>query len=841
MKEVIYSPISGISIPIEKVDDPVFAEKMLGDGLAITPNGLGKQIISAPCDGSIETLQDTNHALALKSKNGYEVLIHVGIDTVSLKGKGFKALTKKGASVKKGDELLEVDFDVLVKEAPSIDVIIIFTNLTDDIKLNTHLGDIVSGANLCILSNEDDVNNSFNNEINSGSSELESEKITVLNPTGIHARPASAIFQIASKYKSDIKIKKDGRVVNAKSIVAILSLGIKFEEQISITASGEDAQDAIDSIAKEIKSGLGEKVISQVSDEQESEEFITLKDGDTLQGSVASPGIHIGQSFTFKDEELSVTNIKPTPEDLNLLKNALDKLNKKLSKEIQQAKKANHPTKAEILQAHLTMLSDPGLIEPAEDLIKAGKAAAYAWKHSTEQAIEGLKGTGNTLLMERVADLKDLQKRILKILLGLDDVEDNVNYPDNTIIVAEDLIPSDLSNFDDNVKGVVLTKGSTTSHVSLMLRNMGIPTLVAIGSAGKQIKDKVPLVLDADKGILVVNPPESLLSDIKIKKEHSDTKRAKNIANTKAEAITVDGVKIKVKGNVGNPLEAKRIEELGAEGIGLLRTEFLFFNSTSEPEIQEQTRIYQLVVDAITGGSVTIRTLDVGGDKPLSFLHIAKEENPIVGMRGVRNYFTNKALFARQIKAILQVKPLETVKIMIPMVANVQEIIDTKAIIEEEKKKLGISTEIQIGTMVEVPSAALIAEQIAPHVDFFSIGTNDLAQYTLAMDRGNSILTKYLKNLHPAVLKLIKMTVDGGNQYNIPTAVCGAMASEIVSVPILIGLGVKELSTSMKSVPDIRALIRELSYEQCKEIANKALTMSTAEEVQQLVEKEINL
>ncbi len=682
--------------------------------------------------------------------------------------------------------------------------------------------------------------------------EIKSDLITIHNETGIHARPASYLFQIANKYKAVIKLKKGEKIVNAKSIIAILGLGVKHKEQIQIIATGEDAKEAIDKLVDAINSGMGEQVHNvqtshslNVEDSHISASASAIvKDFSSevvLKGVIGSPGLIIGNSYLCLDEEINVVEEDANSENqLILFETSLKALQDNIMEDIVVANQNKHKAKVEIFEAHLKILEDNSLIEDAKIIINQDKTAGFAWKSVIAKSIDILNSTGNSLLMERTADLKDLQQRLLKIILGIKD-NPSTSFPNNSIIIAKDLVPSDIVKFDKNVVGVVLAFGSSTSHVSLMLRNMGVPTLVVVGESVLYIANSTNIVLNANEGLILVNPSKEKLLEISKTQQELNKIKELNIANAKQDAITLDGKKIKVKGNVSNPIEAKKAYELGAQGLGLLRTEFLFFNSKEPLNLEEQSKIYQEALDSMQGGSITLRTLDVGGDKPLNYIKIGKEDNPILGLRGVRNYSLNMEIFTTQIKAVLSLKPLLLVNIMIPMVSEISEMIQMREIIEKEKNKLGITEKISIGTMIEVPSAAILADKFAKYVDFFSIGTNDLTQYTLAMDRGNPNLTARLKNLNPSLLRLIQMTVQGGKLSNIPTAVCGAMASEINAIPILIGLGVDELSTSMRSIPDVKALIRSLNYEKCQKVANLALQMESAEQVLDLVKKEFNL
>ncbi|XWO14180.1 phosphoenolpyruvate--protein phosphotransferase [Candidatus Hepatincola sp. Pdp] len=908
----IYAPINGNLIEIENVADPVFSEKMLGDGIAIRP-ALQRSTIHAPCSGKITTIHDSHHAISLTTAQGIEVLIHVGIDTVNLLGEGFQPLVKIGDLVKQGQPLLNVDFPLLAKKAPSIDVILVFTNLQEtqtlqkttktNINVNDEIINIIdnpaggtdTNSNSSTNTSSATANATTNAATNKANPKAEnlsasvvtevnsvnnitsatiaapatvtatqptttSQKVTVVNKTGFHARPAAEIVKLANNFQANIFLKKNGKQANAKSVIAILGLGIQCGETIEVIAEGIDAKTAVAQLVADIAAGLGEEVgappkvdhatinlpnnQTKPTKAQPTYNFAKLTE---LQGTVASPGFTIGKTLLLEEEVITVmeNSINSPETELTTLKEALSKTKGNLKQEILESTKQKHKTKTEVLQAHLAILDDVSLLEAAKVEINKGKTDMFAWKIAIEQAIDTLKNTGNRLLIERIADFKDVYARVIKTILDIPNLE-NINFPPNTILVAKDLIPSDLSKLNANVKGIVLGLGSSTSHVSLMLRNMGIPTLVALGEEVVNIPDHLDVVLNGNTGKLIVNPTKEQLADFTKTQAELEVIKQANINHTKEPAITKDGVTITVKGNVSNASQVKEAKELGAEGVGLLRTEFLFLNSLKAPSTEEQLALYQASLDALEGGTLTLRTLDVGGDKPLSYIEIPAEENPIMGLRGVRNYINtanNKEIFLNQIRAILQIKPAILCRIMIPMISSLAEIHMVKELIYNEANALNINIKdkIKIGIMVEVPAAALMAESFAPHVDFFSIGTNDLAQYTMAMDRGNPQLAKQLNNFNPALLKLIKLTNDAGVKHNIVTAVCGAMASELKAIPLLIGLGIRELSTSMKSIPDVRALIRTLDSKKCITVAERALQLSSSTAIKELVKQEFDL
>lgn len=681
---------------------------------------------------------------------------------------------------------------------------------------------------------------------------ITSAEITVLNHSGVHARPASYIFNIAKKYANcTISLHSNNKKANAKSVIAILGLGLKHNSTLTISASGDDASNAINEITQAFANGLGEEVSAKpatngnsttTTTAENKSKSVTYNFSNTvnLSGIIASPGLVVGKTMLFEHKEITFTqDSTDTQNNITNAKHVFTTALNKLQNEIQTAKDNSNKVQLQVLQAHLSLLQDETLLENVINIINTNKTTAFAISSAIQQNIEILQSTNDALLTERVADLKDLKRRLLNVALNI--TEEELVFAENTVIVAEDLVPSDIAKFNSNVVGIVLAQGSATTHVSLILRNMGTTAVVALRAGVTAIPNNTNIIVNGNNGNVTVNPNQQVIDTTIAEQQKLNAIKQENIKNAKNPCVTLNGVTIKVKGNVSNQLEAENAFNLGAKGIGLLRSEFLFFNSQTPPSLTEQTKLYQEVLDTTNGESITIRTLDVGGDKPLPYITIPKEENPIVGIRGVRSYKDNMEVFLTQIKGILSVKPIELVKIMLPMVADVEEFTEFKAIIEDEIKKANITAKVHIGTMIEIPSAALMSNSLAKHADFLSIGTNDLAQYTMAMDRGNPALGKKLSNLSPALLQLIDITVKGGHAYNKPVAVCGAMASELKAVPILVGLGVTELSTSGRSIPDVKALIRTLDSEKCKQVAQQALQLDTFKQVEELINKHFNL
>ena len=492
------------------------------------------------------------------------------------------------------------------------------------------------------------------------------------------------------------------------------------------------------------------------------------------------------------------------------------------------------PAKAAIFAAHEELIEDPDLLEIVDSAIAKGKSAEFGWKKAFTTHADRLAALRNPLLAQRANDLRDVGLRVLGILTG--EETKAPDYPPNTILIAEDLTPSDTAALDrTRVMGFATTRGGATSHGAILARSLGIPALAGVEPAALEIPNGTSVVLDGSKGTLRLNPPPEEITRIRSAQERAEKQRKEDLAHAHEPAVTLDGKRIEVVANIGGLKEATQVSALGGEGVGLLRSEFLFMERSTPPSEDEQFEAYKAIAQAIgKEHPLVIRTLDVGGDKPLAYLPIPKEDNPFLGERGVRVALDRPEILRIQLRAILRASAFGRVSVMFPMISSLQEIRDAKAILAEESQRLGIAP-IPAGIMVEVPVTAVMAAQFANEADFFSIGTNDLTQYTLAMDRGHPKLAPRIDGLSPGVLHLINHTVRGGHAANRPVAVCGGIASDVHGVPILIGLGVDELSISLPAIPAIKGQIRKLRLDECRELAQKALAAESAAEVRALI------
>lgn len=833
----VFAPTDGQIMPIEQVPDPAFAEKMLGDGLAIKPSA---HFVVAPFDGTITSIHSSLHAVTLKNDQ-VEILIHIGVESVALKGKGFEAFVKEGDQVKLGQKLIGFDPDFLAKNAPCNWVITVVTS-PDGATLNKSPQSQSVGGKTPLFSLPGIAGQELPAAQTAPVQEetwIYSRTVVIPNSNGIHARPAAALAQLAKPHAFTIEIEFNDRRANLKSLVAVMGLGLARGAQIRLRANArhDQAAQALKELADFIESGMGEKE----SDAEPAAAAPTTvavppsEDPNKPHALTACAGLALGNVYVWNKADISFAQTADDPaHEKTLLAQALQEV----CNEYRAAEQTASAAAKTILKAHQELLQDEFLQDESAKYIAEGKSAAAAFNEAIRASIDILKNTQNRFLAERIADLKDVRHKILRKLTGT--VQTKPQFPPHTILVTEELLPTDLSIISDQVEGVVMAYGSPTAHVSILLRNKGIPSLVAAGEDILTIPTGTPAILNATDGVLQLNPSKEELQQAQQAQQQAKAQETLNQQAAHQPATTTDGVCIHISGNASNLTEAKTAHDNGADGLGLVRTEFLFYKGKEIPTEEDQHQLYQQITAALENKPVILRTLDIGGDKPVSYLPLPPEENPIVGLRGVRNYEQYRDVFLSQVRAMLRVTPTGAARIMIPMITFTQELLDYKKLIEEEKKKLGITAHVPVGIMIEVPAAALQAEQLAAHADFFSIGTNDLTQYTLAIDRGHKTLCAQADPLHPAVLRLIGMACKGAAKYNRPVGVCGAVAGDLTAVPLLIGLGVTELAVSSNLIAPIKALVRNLSRKHAAEVAEKALQCQNANEVRQLVKQEFS-
>jgi len=488
---------------------------------------------------------------------------------------------------------------------------------------------------------------------------------------------------------------------------------------------------------------------------------------------------------------------------------------------------------AGIFAVHRVLLEDPTLIDAARDLISLGKSAGFAWREAIRAQIGVLSNVGDALLAERAADLRDLEKRVLRAL-GYSNAASR-SLPDEAVLSADEFTPSDLSSLDrKRVTALVMARGGATSHAAIIARQAGIPALVAMGDALHAIADGTQVVVDATAGRLEYAPSALDVERARNERERLAGVREVNRRTSQQAAATSDGRAIEVAANIATLEDATTAVDNGADAVGLLRTELLFIHREAAPTVDEHRQSYQSIVEALKGRTAIIRTLDVGADKEVDYLTLPPEPNPALGLRGIRLAQVRPDLLEDQLRGLLAVQPLGKVRILLPMVTDVGELVRLRKRIDELAAEAGRAEKIEVGVMIEVPSAALLADQLSKHADFLSIGTNDLTQYTLAMDRCQPDLAAQADGLHPAVLRLVSAAVQGADKHGKWIGVCGALAGDPLAVPLLVGLGVTELSVDPVSVPGIKARVRKLDYQLCRQRAQDALALESAQAVRAL-------
>lgn len=827
---LLIAPMPGWTLPLAEVPDPVFAGGMLGDGVAIDPTG---GALHAPCDGELLSVAPTKHALTLRADNGAELLLHVGIDTVGLKGQGFEAHAAAGNRVRAGDLLLRFDLDAVARRAASLITPLVVTNGAGFEIVRRQLGHAVGLGEFLM-------------ELRSISAAVAAERwpdgagvtrrLRVALLHGIHARPAALITHKVREFDADVLVLAHGRRASAKSAVSLMSLGVHRDDEIALEATGADARAVLDALEALIgRADAGTHAASAAPERVAALQAtapVWPPAGTKLPGVLAARGMALGVAATITRRERAVTAT-----GAGVARETAELARGRAAVRVSLTTQAANATgpRAEIIAAHLEFLDDPAFAAAAAVLIDRGKSAGYAWRSAIRASADALRDLGDARLAERIDDLLDLESQVLAALAGETQGPD-LQLPDRAIVLADELLPSQLVALDPRrLAGICTARGGPTSHVAILAAAMGKPMLVSVGAGVLGIEAGTPLLLDAERGVLHVDPPdaESAAAERVLRQRRERDTVEREAART--DCTTADGVRIEVFANIGSVAEAVDAVALGAEGCGLLRTEFLFLERRTAPDAAFQAAEYQRVVEAFEGRPVVIRTLDIGDDKPIPYLALPREDNPALGLRGVRISLWQPELLRTQLEAVLSVRPLTHCRLVLPMVHEPAEILRVRALLEELAGQLGVADRPALGAMIETPSAAVIADRICEAADFVSIGTNDLTQYTLAMDRTHPDLAAHLDGLHPAVLRLIASTAAAAVEAGRPVAVCGGLASDPIAVPVLLGLGVQELSVVPGAIPHIKALIRACTMTQCRKLADRALALSSAAAVRALV------
>lgn len=570
----------------------------------------------------------------------------------------------------------------------------------------------------------------------------------------------------------------------------------------------------------------------------------------TLQGIAASDGIAIAKVYTLTEPDLTVTKVtvEDSEKEVSRLDDALAASIKDVELIKETALKNLGEEEAQVFDAHLMVLSDPELIGQVKDSITSNKVnAESALKEVTDMFISIFAGMeDNPYMQERAADIRDVSKRILAHLLGVK-IPSPATIKDEVIIVAADLTPSDTAQLNRQyVKAFVTDIGGRTSHSAIMARSLEIPAIVGTKEVTSTAKDGDIIIVDGLTGDVFLNPSEEVIAEYRAKAEAFAAQQAEWEKLKDSKTYTKDGHQVELAANIGTPKDLEGVVNNGAEGVGLYRTEFLYMDSHEMPTEEDQFEAYKAVLEGMNGKPVVVRTMDIGGDKELPYLPLPHEMNPFLGYRAIRISLNEPEMFRTQLRALLRASVYGKLRIMFPMIATLNDFRGAKALLEEEKAKLiaegvAVSDDIQVGIMIEIPAAAVLAHQFAKEVDFFSIGTNDLIQYTMAADRMNERVSYLYQPYNPSILTLIKHVIDSAHKEGKWAGMCGEMAGDQTAVPLLVGLGLDEFSMSASSVLKTRSLISKLTLSDMQALADKAINeCATVEEVEALVEEAVS-
>lgn len=815
----LHAPFAAWVSRLAEAPDEAFAAGMLGDGLLLDPL---EGTVRAPFDGEVVSVAPSRHSVTLRHESGAEILIHLGIDTVSLGGRGFQQLASPGDLVRTGDELLKFDIDFVARNARSLTSPLIV--LGDSIDIEDRVIDQVAraGEPLATLN------------IREPQSPIEpkpagtmiTRTLVVPLANGLHARPSARIVSALAPFACDLAIRGANQErANARSVTALLKLNVRAGDTVVIEGQGIDAVDAVSAVASLILSGMGE-----TGDEHRISP-VEVQSPQALSGPVsgvrASAGGAMGVAVQWKVQDLPLPEAGSLDDELT----AFDKAVAALAARLQSGTFRN-----ELAATHLAILQDPEMHLAVRDRLMSGSGAAAAWRAVTRSEILALEASGNPLLRERAADLLDVERQLIGLLL--DCIEAPLDVPDNAILIADEILPSAFSVLDlGKVVGIVTANGGPTSHSAIMAAARRIPMIVGCGDRLFQIEDGLRLLIEHEEPLLHVDPDDVLIDAFVERHRHIRQSEEQALDAAMADCVTADGKRIEVYANCGSPEDAELAAAHGAEGCGLLRSEFLFLDRDEPPSVSEQTATYGHIARNLVGKPLIVRTLDAGSDKPVGYLHQPREENPALGRRGIRLSLASPDLLVAQFEAIIRGVPAHQRRIMLPMVSDLSELLAAKEMLREVERRLGIEEVTPLGIMVETPAAALQAAMLANEADFLSIGSNDLAQYTLAADRQNAALGDNADALHPAVLRLIRHASDGARLHGRWIGLCGALASEPKASALLIGLGMDELSVIPALVPTIKAAIRRCRTEDARALAEEALRQASAAAVRNLIEE----
>ncbi len=667
-------------------------------------------------------------------------------------------------------------------------------------------------------------------------------RMTVRNEHGLHARPAARLVQVASSFDAHVEVRNltaSRGPADAHSLNAVATLGVRTGHEIEVSASGPQARAALDAVAA---------LAARNFDEAPSAAAATVPEpapgsaNGRLRGFAVSPGVAVGPARRLHPATVTVPDREagPVSGELAALEHAVEAARADIAAQRTTVAARAGAAEAAIFDAHLLFLQDADILEPARAAVHGGGTAEGAWAGTIERLARTWDDLDDDYLRTRAADLRSVGDQVLAHLVGAPLGPPRTEGPG--VLVAVDLSPAETAGLDPEiVTGIATAAGGPTSHTAVLARSLGIPAVVGAGPRLLEVGEGTPVAVDGGTGDVVVDPGPELLSALRgtERRRREDLEAARREAT--GPAVTLDGVLVEVAANVGLPVEIAAALENGADGIGLFRTEFLFMSRDRMPDEDEQTAAYESAGEALAGRPLLLRTLDVGADKPVPYLAQPREDNPFLGVRGIRLGLAMPEVLGTQLRAILRAAAHHPIRLMFPMVASVRELREAREALEKAGADVAAAghppprEDLEVGVMIEVPAAALIAGALAPLADFFSIGTNDLTQYTLAADRGNARVAELADAMHPAVLRLIAATCEAAGAAGRWVGVCGEMAGDPAATPLLLGLGVRELSMSAPAIPLVKRAVRSTSTIQAVALAAAALGLPDAAAVRSLL------
>ena len=670
--------------------------------------------------------------------------------------------------------------------------------------------------------------------------------LIIPNKLGLHARPAARFVSTANRFQADVRIQRGAQAANAKSFNQVATMGVRQGDEVVISASGDDAQAvlaAIQALADINFGDVDDGLVASAFPLAAETAVPAVAQAGEWRGIPASPGVAIGPVVQYRPQlpEVKIKKVKDTGAEWARLVTAVQSARLEIQLLHKQAVVQVGAGEAAIFEAHLLFLDDPDVLEAAKTHIESERInAEAAWQQTILATANRYRALEDAYMRARAADVEDVGQRVLGQLMDLE--RPSLNFRRPSILIAADLTPSDTARLDPKkVLGICTELGGATSHSAILARALGIPAIVGLGKQLETLAEGQTIAINGQQGRLWISPDDAQLTNLAEQRIAwlTEQRRVKTVAQQRA--ITKDKKYIEIAANIGGPNDAAIALEYGAEGVGLFRTEFLFMGRAEAPTEDEQVAAYVQAAKALGDKPVIIRTLDVGGDKPLPYIDQGKEENPFLGWRGIRFCLDETAVFKPQLRAILRASHQHKIKIMFPMVGALSELLAAKALVAEvkaelKKEKVAFDPNIQVGIMIEVPSAVAIADQLAKEADFFSIGTNDLTQYVMAADRGNARVAGLAQAFQPAVLRMIKLTVDAGHAANIWVGMCGELAGNPLATAMLVGLGLDELSMSAPAIPAVKAAVREITGYDAQRLAEQALQMASAEAVINLLQ-----